>query len=176
MQYVERAKILEEQDEFARNDLVNNLYVEFIHIVDKRYRCIVAALSAGGHDCLQSFFAHGSDQRYSSNEILYYSGAVAATRSGNERSVRHEKQSCVMKRAAAFRTSNLFCLLNSVTNLLLVTLPRVSSTIQFQNSSRVLSMHTCTIFNCFSFQLRSNLLNQDAWHFQSRGTASEPSK
>ena len=41
--YVERAKLLEEQDEFARNNLVNNLLVEFI-IFDKGYRCIAAAL------------------------------------------------------------------------------------------------------------------------------------
>ena len=47
--YAERAKILEEQGEFARNDLVNNLHgVEFINIFNKDYRCIVAALSAGG--------------------------------------------------------------------------------------------------------------------------------
>jgi hypothetical protein len=41
--YVERAKLLEEQEEFARNNLVNNLLVEFI-IFDKGYRCIAAAL------------------------------------------------------------------------------------------------------------------------------------
>jgi hypothetical protein len=41
--YVERAKLLEEQDKFARNNLVNNLLVEFI-IFDKGYRCIAAAL------------------------------------------------------------------------------------------------------------------------------------
>jgi hypothetical protein len=68
------------------------------------YRCIVTTLSAGGQNSLQSFFAHGSDQRCSSNEILYYAGAVAATRSGNERFVRHAKQSCVIKRGATFRT------------------------------------------------------------------------
>jgi hypothetical protein len=51
-----------------------------------------------------AFFAQ-SDQRYSNNEILY-SGAVAATRSGNqvqERSARHAKQSWVIKREAAFQ-------------------------------------------------------------------------
>jgi hypothetical protein len=41
--YVERAKLLEEQDGFARKNLVNNWLVEFI-IFDKGYRCIVAAL------------------------------------------------------------------------------------------------------------------------------------
>ena len=41
--YVERAKLLEEQDEFARNNLVNNLLVEII-IFDKGYWCIAAAL------------------------------------------------------------------------------------------------------------------------------------
>jgi hypothetical protein len=43
--YVERAKHLEQQDTFARNNLVvvNNLLVEFI-IFDKGYRCIAAAL------------------------------------------------------------------------------------------------------------------------------------
>ena len=34
--YVERVKLLEEQDKFARNNLVNNLLVEFI-IFDKGY-------------------------------------------------------------------------------------------------------------------------------------------
>jgi hypothetical protein len=38
-------------DEFARNDLVNNLHVEFINIFDMGYRCIVAALST--QNCLQ---------------------------------------------------------------------------------------------------------------------------
>ena len=41
--YVERANLLEEQEKFARNNLVNNLLVEFI-IFDKGYRCIAAAL------------------------------------------------------------------------------------------------------------------------------------
>ena len=40
--YVERAKLLEEQ-EFTRNNLVNNLLVEFV-IFDKGYRCIATAL------------------------------------------------------------------------------------------------------------------------------------
>ena len=39
--YVERSKILEEQSDFAMNDPVNNLLVEFIDIFDKGYRCIV---------------------------------------------------------------------------------------------------------------------------------------
>jgi hypothetical protein len=55
--YVESATILEEQDEFARNDLVNNLLVEFMNIFDKGYRCIVVALLAGGWKCLQPFFS-----------------------------------------------------------------------------------------------------------------------
>ena len=42
-EYVERAKFLDEQDKFARNNLVNNLLVEFI-IFDKGYQCIAAAL------------------------------------------------------------------------------------------------------------------------------------
>jgi len=36
--YVERAKFLDEQDKFARNNLVNNLLVEFIAIFDM-HRC-----------------------------------------------------------------------------------------------------------------------------------------
>ena len=59
--YVERANILEEQYEFARNDLVNNLLVEFMYIFDKGYRCIVAALLAGAQKCVQPLFAQ-SDQ------------------------------------------------------------------------------------------------------------------
>ena len=49
--YDQRANIHEEQDEFARNELVNNLHVEFINIFDMGYRCIVAALST--QNCLQ---------------------------------------------------------------------------------------------------------------------------
>jgi len=55
-------------------------------------------------ELLTAFFAQ-SDQRYSNNEILY-SGAVAAITSGNQvqqRSVRHAKQSWVIKREAAFQ-------------------------------------------------------------------------
>jgi hypothetical protein len=37
-EYVERAKFLDEQDKFARNNLVNNLLVEFIDIFDV-HRC-----------------------------------------------------------------------------------------------------------------------------------------
>ena len=88
-------------DEFARNDLVNNLHVKLINLFDRGYRCIVTAFSAGGQTRLQSSFAQ-SDQRYSSNEILD-SGAVAATRSGNERPVRPARQSWVIKRGAAFQ-------------------------------------------------------------------------
>ena len=99
--YDQRANIHEEQDEFARNELVNNLHVEFINLFDRGYRCIVTAFSAGGQTRLQSSFAQ-SDQRYSSNEILD-SGAVAATRSGNERPVRPARQSWVIKRGAAFQ-------------------------------------------------------------------------
>jgi hypothetical protein len=59
MQYVERAKILEEQDEFARN--------VFWSIIS--YRCIiVAALLAGGQKYVHPFFAQ-SDQRHSSTCI-----------------------------------------------------------------------------------------------------------
>jgi hypothetical protein len=73
------------------------------NIFDKGYRCIVAALSAGGHKCLQSFFAQ-SDQRYSSNEVLY-SGAAAASSQVRQRAIRPTCKHLVggLKRGAAFQ-------------------------------------------------------------------------
>jgi hypothetical protein len=47
----------------------------FTNILDKGYRCVLAAWRAGGQLLLQPFFAK-SDQKFSNNEVLL-SGAVA---------------------------------------------------------------------------------------------------
>jgi hypothetical protein len=99
--YVEKAKIFEDQQEFAARDLVNGVLVPFINIFDKGYRLILQAAKAGNQKCLQPYFAE-SDKRYGSHEVIF-SASVAATRSGNERSVRHMKHSWLIKRGASFQ-------------------------------------------------------------------------
>jgi hypothetical protein len=57
----------------------------FTNILDKGYRCVLAAWRAGGQLLLQPFLAK-SDRKFSSNEVLL-SGAVATDRSANEHAV-----------------------------------------------------------------------------------------
>ena len=63
----------------------------FINIFGKGYRVLLECLRTRKHMCWQSAFAR-SDERYGSYSTLH-TGAVAFTRSGNERSVRHMMQS-----------------------------------------------------------------------------------
>jgi hypothetical protein len=60
-------------------------WVELLNILDKCYRCVLAAWRAGGQLLLQPLFAK-SDRKFTSNEVLL-SGAVATDRSANERAV-----------------------------------------------------------------------------------------
>ena len=82
------------QEEFQKNDPSSN--VAFTNILDKGYRCILAAWRAGGQLLLQPFFAR-SDRKFSSNEVLL-SGAIATDRSGNERAVKRLKSSNMIAR------------------------------------------------------------------------------
>jgi hypothetical protein len=63
----------------------------FTNILDKMYRCVLAAWWAGGRLLLPPFFAK-SDRKFSIDEVLL-SGAVATDRSASERTVRLLKAS-----------------------------------------------------------------------------------
>ena len=89
MKYFERGGILEEQENFQKWDTLSSL--AFINILDKGYRCNLAALQKGGQLLLQPFFAK-SDRKFNSSEVLV-SGAVALRRSANERAVKWMKES-----------------------------------------------------------------------------------
>jgi hypothetical protein len=90
--YIRLSGILNVQDEFSKRDLLDGVnHIPFINIFDKGYRVLLECLRAGKQMCWQPAFAR-SDERYGSYSTLH-TGAVAFTRSGNERSVRHMKQS-----------------------------------------------------------------------------------
>jgi len=82
------------QELFQRADSKSSL--SFTNILDKGYRCILAAWRAGGQLLLQPFFAK-SDRKFLSTEVLL-SGAVASDCSGNERAVNHLKSSDMIAR------------------------------------------------------------------------------
>ena len=92
-QYLVGEKVLERQKLFAEADPTCDS--PFVNILDKGYRVTVDAFKEGKQLCWQPYFAP-SDRRYNTNEVLH-SAAVAATRSGNERSVRHVKLSWMCK-------------------------------------------------------------------------------
>ena len=65
--------------------------IAFINIFDKGYRVLLDCRKNGKQLCWQPAFAR-SDERYGSYSTLL-TAAVAYTRSGNERSVKHLKHS-----------------------------------------------------------------------------------
>ena len=87
--YLEKSGLMQFQESFQKTDPTSKL--SFTNILDKGYRCILAAWRAGGQLLLQPFFAR-SDRKFSSREALL-SGAVASDRSGNERAVKRLKLS-----------------------------------------------------------------------------------
>mmetsp|Transcript_2874 Transcript_2874/g.4131 ORF Transcript_2874/g.4131 Transcript_2874/m.4131 type:complete len:119 (-) Transcript_2874:6-362(-) len=70
--------------------------ISFTNILDKGYRCILAAWRTGGQLLLQPFFAK-SDRKFNSREVLL-SGAIASDRSANERAVKKMKASGMIAR------------------------------------------------------------------------------
>jgi hypothetical protein len=90
-EYFERSGVLEIQQQFQTIDKDEARELAFTNILDKGYRCVLAAWRAGGQLLLQPFFAK-SDRKFSSNEVLF-SGAVATDRSANERAVNRLKAS-----------------------------------------------------------------------------------
>jgi hypothetical protein len=87
--YFERSGILEEQEKFQKWDTSSTL--AFTNVLDRGYRCNLAAWRKGGQLLLQPFFAK-SDRKFNSREVLV-SGAVASHRSANERAVERMKES-----------------------------------------------------------------------------------
>jgi hypothetical protein len=98
MDYFERGGILEEQEEFQKWDTSSLL--AFINMLDKGYRCNLAAWRKGGQLLLQPVFAK-SDRKFNSREVLV-SGAVASHQSGNERAVERMKESNFVCRGIVF--------------------------------------------------------------------------
>jgi len=92
-QYVDEEKIFALQEEFVTNDPSSD--EPFLNIFDRGYLALIAALNHGRQLVLQPFYAR-DDRKYNRHELLH-SAAVAAVRSGNERSVRQMKTSWMVK-------------------------------------------------------------------------------
>ena len=91
-EYVRLSKILETQQSFQEHDkALHEKVTPFINIFDKGYRVVLECREHGGQLCWQPAFAR-TDERYGSYATLL-TAAVAYTRSGNERSVKHLKHS-----------------------------------------------------------------------------------
>ena len=94
-EYFERSGILEEQRLFVEDDKVSGKIKPFMNILDRGYRCDLAAWRKGKQLILQPIFKP-SDRRFSSRDVLF-SAAVAADRAGNERGVKIMKHSAFLK-------------------------------------------------------------------------------
>ena len=92
--YLEKSGLLRYQQQFQTDDPTSS--ISFTNILDKGYRCILAAWRTGGQLLLQPFFAK-SDRKFNSREVLL-SGAVASDRSANERAVNRMKESGMIAR------------------------------------------------------------------------------
>jgi len=93
--YQQRAGVFEYLQKFVAK-CPTYAHIAFLNIVDKGYRCTLAAWRAGRQLMLQPDFAR-SDQRFNSREVLR-SGAVASDRSSNERGVNVMKRSALIRR------------------------------------------------------------------------------
>jgi len=91
--YLSESGILEMQEEFIETDLTSDL--PFTNIVDKGYRCVIAAWRKGQY-LVQPKFAR-SDRKFTTEDILT-SACIATDRSGNERAVNVCKYSGVIQR------------------------------------------------------------------------------
>ena len=83
--YQEHTRIFEKQEEFARDDLVEGLYIAFTNMLDKGYRVNLPAWRAGRQQIYQPIFAK-SDRKFTGRETIR-SADIATDRSGNERAV-----------------------------------------------------------------------------------------
>lgn len=104
-------EILERQQIFAENDLVDGKVIPFTMILDKGYRIVRAAFKHGKQECIQPMFAE-SDTTFTSGD-MNYSATVASDRSGNERGVKLSKLSGAVKkglnpRASPIRLNNIW--------------------------------------------------------------------
>ena len=96
-EYIRKSGILLVQDDFAKKDTSQGkTVVPFINVFDKGYRVLLDCYKEGEQLCWQPAFAR-SDERYGTYATLH-TAAVAYTRSGNERSVKHMKHSWLLKR------------------------------------------------------------------------------
>jgi hypothetical protein len=97
--YQKQSKVFEATQQFANNDRedVSEPVLPFTNIVDKGYRCGMAAWCAGKQLVLQPVFAK-SDTKFNSQQV-HRSANVAADRSGNERAVKLAKHSALIKQA-----------------------------------------------------------------------------
>ena len=93
--YQKSSKVFEATQQFANNDR-NESLLPFTNIVDKGYRCGIAAWRAGKQLVLQPVFAK-SDTKFNSQQV-HRSANVAADRSANERAVKMAKHSNLIKR------------------------------------------------------------------------------
>jgi len=84
------AWVLAFQEEFVKQCPVHS-DIPFLNILDKGYRCLLAAWRAWWQLMLQPDFAK-SDRHFNSHEVLQSAG-VATDRSGNERGVNVSKRS-----------------------------------------------------------------------------------
>lgn len=78
--YNKRAGYLEEQDKFAKDDMVSGKHVPFLNIYDKGYRAKLVAHRAGRQRVVQPDFAE-SDKRFNRNQTLR-SASIATDRAG----------------------------------------------------------------------------------------------
>ena len=98
--YNKRAGYLQEQEVYAKDDLVmvNGVpgYRAFLNIYDKGYQAKLVAHRQGEQLVLQPDFAE-SDRRFNRSQTLR-SASVASDRGGNERAVNVAKRSWFLKR------------------------------------------------------------------------------
>jgi hypothetical protein len=92
--YLSQSGILEMQEEFVKQDPSSN--TAFTNILDKGYRCVLAAWRRGKQFVMQPTFCK-SDQQFCTKHLLD-SAAIATDRAGNERAVNVCKRSGVLQR------------------------------------------------------------------------------
>ena len=83
--------VLEDQQQFAKNDTSSEDHEPFLNIFDKGFRNVLDARRCGQR-CLQPVFAR-SDEQFTRDETLHSACVAQITRSGNERAVRLTKKS-----------------------------------------------------------------------------------
>ena len=99
-QYNKEAGYLEQQEEYARKDLVeingNPMVIPFTNIYDKGYRAKMVAWRVGEQEVLQPEWAE-SDKRFGRKKTLR-TASVASDRGGNERAVNVSKRAWYISR------------------------------------------------------------------------------